>query len=232
VVSQMRNRFLLSVAALSALVATDLRAAQTPLRPCEQYENILRTDPNNLEAAANLGRCTLRDEELVAPGGDSTRLAFRTSWTPALRALRRAVAADPSYARAYGPLFRMLFAEMRDACSGLTGQCLHVAPILWQGDSVLTPPRLVVQGAAPSDTYREAAAETRATEHASLIEARSLAERWLAIAPNDRRPHEYLGRALLLLGDSVAASNAFERAAELGRHRAAAHSSGTGSRRW
>jgi len=112
----------------------------------------------------------------------------------------------------------MLFSETRDGCSRVTSQCLHVAPVLRRGDSLLTPPRLVarISPTNSTDTYREVTAETRATDRASLLEARSLAERWLSVAPNDRRPREYLGRALLLLGDSMAASIAFERAAELG----------------
>jgi hypothetical protein len=85
-----------------------------------------------------LGRCTVRDEEMVAPDGDSSRLAFRSSWTTALRALRHAVELNPGYVPAYQPLFFILFAETRDGCWHATGMCSHVASIVRDGDSVIT----------------------------------------------------------------------------------------------
>src|SRR5262249_11735264 len=66
------------------------------------------------------------------------------------------------------------------------------------------------------DTYDEASRESIAKGRANLTEAREHAERWLAVAPNDRRPREYLGRARLRLGDPAAAASELERAAALG----------------
>ncbi|MBW8839088.1 MAG: hypothetical protein JF602_04420 [Gemmatimonadetes bacterium] len=84
------------------------------------------------------------------------------------------------------------------------------------GDSVITIPRLVHLNVPGVDTYDEVIRESRASSRASLEEARALAERWVAVAPNDRRSHEYLGRALLNLGAYPAASAELERAASLG----------------
>jgi tetratricopeptide (TPR) repeat protein len=211
----MQNRYLLSVVAFCAVVAPKLRAIQRTPPSCEQYQAAVLADPNNLEAAVTLGRCTVRDESMIAPDGDSTRLMFRTSWGPAIRALRHAVALNPSYSPAYRPLFRMLFAETRDGCSYITGECLHVAPVLRSGDSMLTVPRLVRSNEFPG-TYGEVTQEAQATRRENLTEASELAQRWVAVAPNDRRPHEYLGQALLRLGDVAPAAEELERAAALG----------------
>jgi tetratricopeptide (TPR) repeat protein len=48
------------------------------------------------------------------------------------------------------------------------------------------------------------------------MEARALADRWASATPNDPRPHENLGRALLRLGEFEAATTALQRAATLG----------------
>ena len=212
----MQSRYLLIVAASCTLCAPDVRALQRPPEACDQYRAALRVDTNNLDAASSLGRCSVRDYEMIAPGGDSTRLMFRSSWSSALRALRHAVEHDPSYSRAYGPLFAILLAETRDGCSFATGECGYVSPVLRDGDSVITKPRLVRLNVPGVDTYEEVVRETQASRRPSLIEARAVAERWASVSANDRRPHEYLGRALLALGNFAAASAALERAATLG----------------
>jgi hypothetical protein len=134
----------------------------------------------------------------------------------ALLALRHAVEVDPSYTRAYRPLFSILFAETRDGCSSATGVCSHVASNVRDGDTVITTPRLVRLNLPGIDTYDEVTRETHAKGRANIAEARALAERWANVAPNDYRPHEYVGRALLRLGDPAAAANELERAALLG----------------
>jgi len=215
----MQSRSLLRVAVCSMLLAPDLRALQTVVPPspaCDRYVAAVQADSTNLDAAARLGRCSFDDWVMIAPGGDSTRLMFRSSWSIALRALRHAVELAPTYRAAYRPLFAILFAETRDGCSSVTGECWFVSPVKRDGDSVITIPRLVDLNVPGVDTYDEVARESRASSRASLEEARALAERWVAAAPNDRRSHEYLGRALLILGDHRAASVQLERAATLG----------------
>lgn len=212
----MPNRCLVSLAACCALSSSSLGAQQRAPTPCDQYEAAVKADPKNLGAAVSLGRCGFRDYEMVAPQGDSSRLAFRSSWTTALRALRHAVELDPSYTSAYRPLFAILFAETRDGCSFVTGQCTHVAAVVREGDSVITTPRLVRLNVPGIGPYDEVIQESRAKNRANLSEARGLAERWATVAANDWRPHDYLGRALLRLGDSAAAANELERAAALG----------------
>lgn len=213
----MQHRRLLCLTILGVLFGPDLRALpQRSPAPCDQYQAAVRTDPKNVEAAARLGRCLVRDAEMIALGGDSTRMVFRSSWPTALRALRHAVELDPGNSRAYRPLFRILFAEERDGCSSVTGDCRFVAPVLREGDSVVTVPRLVILNRPGLDTYEEVFRESQATRRANLTEARALAERWRAVAPNDPRPHEYLGQALLPLGDPVAATAELEYAATIG----------------
>jgi tetratricopeptide (TPR) repeat protein len=212
----MRTSRLVSLAAFFVLLAADLHALQRPPASCDQFQAAVQADPKNLEAAANLGRCTVRDYEMIALGGDSTRLVFRSSWSSALRALRHAVELEPSYARAYRPLFAILFAETRDGCSSVTWECRHVSPVLRDGDSLLTIPRPVRLNVPGLDTYEEVVRESQASRRANLTEARALAQRWLIVAPSDRRPHEYLGRALLGLGDPAGAIRELEIAATLG----------------
>src|SRR5688500_14848501 len=105
----MPNHHLLSLTALGVLSTGELRALQRAPEPCDRYHAAVQADPRNVDAAASLGLCSVRDEEMIAPGGDSTRMVFRSSWSIALRALRRAVELEPSYSRAYQPLFRILF---------------------------------------------------------------------------------------------------------------------------
>ena len=212
----MHVRWLLIQAVVSAVASHDLRALEQSASPCAQYEAQVRANPTDLAAAASLGQCARRDFEMIAPGGDSARLAFRTQWTPALRALRHAVVVDPSYGRAYGPMFYMLFAETRDGCSRATGVCSHVASIIRDGDSLITVPRRVPEVTNNMSPYDEAVRETLSRQRASLNEARTLAERWASVAPNDYRPHEYRGRALLRMEDFASAADVLEHAALLG----------------
>lgn len=212
----MQSRCLLSLAVLSVLAASEAQGLQRPPEECTEYEALVRADSSDLEAASRLGRCSVRDYEMMAPGGDSARLVFRSSWSVALRSLRRAVQRDAGYSRAYAPLFRILFAETRDGCSFVTGICTHVSPVLRDGDSVITVPRLVHLNGPKPDTYDEVVRESQSTRRANLTEAVALARQWARVAPDDRRPHEYLGRGLLHLGDPVAAATELEYAAVLG----------------
>ena len=182
----MRSRCL-SILAFCVLVAPDLRA-QTPPRACDQFHAAVRADSNNLDAAASLGACSVRDYEMIAPGGDSTRMVFRSSWSNALRALRHAVEVDPRYSRAYRPLFAILFAESRDGCSSVTGECGYVSPVVRDGDSVITILRRVRLNVPGVDTYGDVVRESQANRRTSLTEARRVAERWASVAPNDPRP--------------------------------------------
>ena len=211
----MRGWHVLGLTAVSALVALRPSMSQRPPEACDQFEAALRADPKNLDAAASLGRCAVRDYEMIAPGGDSSRLVFRSSWSTALRALRHAVELDPTYANAYRPLFRILFAETRDGCSFVTGDCRYVAAVLRDGDTIVTVPRLVVLNVVP-DPYAVVVQQSQATRRENLIEARDIARRWAAVAPNDPRPHEYIGQALLRLGDAAGAANELELAAAMG----------------
>jgi tetratricopeptide (TPR) repeat protein len=213
----MPARYVVLPVAVCCFIVPELAALQQvgAPEPCDQDEAAVRADSRNLEAAARLGRCAGRDYEMIAPGGDSSRLTFRSSWTTALRALRRAVELDPTYRPAYRPLFRILLATTRDGCWSTTGQCMHVSPVLRVDDSLVTVPRPVRNNPHPS-TYDEVWFESQATQRANLTEARTIAERWAAAAPDDREPHEILGRVLLDLGEPEAASRELELAATLG----------------
>jgi tetratricopeptide (TPR) repeat protein len=193
-----------------ALLAVQLEAQRAP-ESCERYAAAARADSSSAQALYRLGRCAYRDYEMVAPNGDSTQLAFRSSWTTALRALRRAVTLDPAFAPAYRPLFAILFADTRDGCSSVTGLCSHVAPNVRVGDTLVTVPRLVSQR-----SYGAVLREAAASKRANLLEAREVAARWTVVAPNDAAPHAELGRALLRLGDAMPAADELERAAALG----------------
>ena len=212
----MQRCCLLGLATFCTLSAPNLSALQRAPASRDQFQAAVRADPTNLDAASSHGQCSVRDYEMIAPGGDSTRMVFRSSWSEALRAPRHAVELDPGYSRAYRPLFFILFlfAEARDGCSSISWECRHVSPVLRDGDSVLTIPRPAHMNGP--DTYEEVVRESRATRRANLTEARTLAERWAAVVPNDRRPLEYLGQTLLRLGDAAAAAVELEYAATPG----------------
>ena len=123
---------------------------------------------------------------------------------------------DARYSRAYRPLFRILFAETRDGCSFTTGLCLYVSPVVRDGDSVITIPPRVRLNVPGVGTYADVVRESQANRRTSLIEARELAKKWAGVAPNDPRPHQYHGRALLELGEYSAAATELELAATLG----------------
>ena len=212
----MHYRCLVALTAFTVVFAGEVPALQRAPARCDQYEAALRANPSNVDAAASLGRCSFADYEMIAPGGDSAHLVFRSSWSTALRALRHAVQLDPGNSRAYQPLFRILFAETRDGCSSVTRECRFVSPVVRAGDSILTIPRPVVLNRPGLDTYEEVIRESQTTRRANLTEARTLAERWVAVSPHDRRPHEYLGQALLNLGDPAAATKELEYAATVG----------------
>jgi tetratricopeptide (TPR) repeat protein len=198
-----------------ALSATDLHALQRAPEPCDRYEAAISNDPANREAAVRLGQCAIRDYEMIAPGGDSTRLMFRSNWNTPLRALRSVVDLDPAYDRAYRPLFRMLLSETRDGCSFITSRCVHVSSVRRDGDTLVTIPMRVIEG-PDVEPYDDVVRESQTNWGPSMVEIRTRAERWAAAAPNDYRPYEYIGRALLRLGETDRAVDALERAAAMG----------------
>ena len=57
----MRAWQILGLTAASALSALQPGLSQRPPQACDQFEAALRTEPNNLDAAASLGRCAVRD---------------------------------------------------------------------------------------------------------------------------------------------------------------------------
>src|SRR5580765_6386394 len=110
----MSTRSLLAFIAFCPVVASRCLSAQPASATCEQLETAVRANHNDLDAAVALGRCVVRDEQIILASGDSSRPSFRSSWATAVRGLRRAVRTSPALATAYRPLMRMLFAEMRD----------------------------------------------------------------------------------------------------------------------
>jgi tetratricopeptide (TPR) repeat protein len=132
-----------------------------------------------------------------------------------LRALRHAIQINPTFDRAYRPLFRILFAETRDGCSSVTWECRYVSPVLRDGDTIITVPRRVVMNAS-TDTYEQAVQQSQDTRRANLVEAREVAMRWLAAAPQDPEAHQYLGQSLLHLANAEGARVHLELAASLG----------------
>ena len=211
----MRRSLVLASMTLISFAAPGATDAQRPAEACDRLESAFRAAPDDIAAAAAFGRCAARDEEMVAPDGDSTRLVFRSSWTSALRALRRVVQVNPTYGRAYRPLFRILFAESRDGCSWIIGACEYVSPVIRDGDTIITIPRRVVTNAS-ADTYEQVVQQSQETRHANLVEARDIAVRWAAAAPQVAEAHAYLGRAILRLGNADSARVELELAASLG----------------
>jgi tetratricopeptide (TPR) repeat protein len=69
---------------------------------------------------------------------------------------------------------------------------------------------------ASTDTYEQVVQQSQDTRRANLVEARQIAMRWLAAAPQDPEAHQYLGQSLLRLANAEGARADLELAASLG----------------
>jgi len=185
---------------------------------CDAYMSLVRADSTDVEAWYNVGECSYHDPQVVAIGGDTTRLAFRGNWNTALRAFRRTLELDPTYHLAFAHIPDILQADQRAGCTPPAGQngcpqSTYLAQVIRDGDSlVLTP---VPAGDAAAQAAQAAAAQRTGTRHANLTLARDLAAAWVQAGPDEPRAHLALGRALLRTGDLAGADRELHRGASL-----------------
>ena len=187
---------------IAGLVAT---AGHDYPRACESFGSLVHSDSSDVEALYGFGMCLFSDDlvEPVIPG-DTSRLRFRTNWNAALHAFRRAIIIDPTFHLAFDPIVTILTAPARGGCarseittcSDSSNHSLYVAPVLRQGDTLVTIPRggfkttieVIVEGSRAS------------APRANIEAARAAAADWAAAGPTEGRAHKNLARLLLRLG--------------------------------
>jgi eukaryotic-like serine/threonine-protein kinase len=191
---------------------------------CRIFEAMIRTDSLDVEAWYNFGECNYHDLGVLPVGGDTTRLAFRSSWNTMLRAFRKSLELDPTYHLAFQHIQDALLTGARPGCRINPGetQCAPQsgglgAVIRRAGDSLVTVPvnAASLEGAREQTTHQVEAGITR-VRHQNLLEARRAAEDWLAAAPGETRPRVAYTRILLRLGQ-VRAADSVSRLVEANR---------------
>jgi len=178
---------------------------------CQTYTALLRADSSDVEAWYNLGECNYHDQQVLAAAGDSTQLAFRSSWNTAMRAFQRALELDPSYHLAYSHIPDILLVERRIGCRSTAAdancQPPHVARVLRHADTLVTIPVLPTDLAALARQGDSAVAQ--AVWRTNLQQNRVFAQAWVNAGPAEPRAHIALARALLRSGNIGEASREF-----------------------
>ncbi|MDO8665784.1 MAG: hypothetical protein Q7J79_04180, partial [Gemmatimonadales bacterium] len=178
---------------------------------CGAYGSLVRADSSDVEAWYNFGECSYHDPEVIALGGDTTRLVFRGSWNNALRAFRKALELDPTYHLAFAHIPDILQSDQRGGCrpesAGQDCTVPYVAVVLRGGDTLVTAP--VPQATGSEETARQLAEAARTNaRRANYLQAVEIARAWVdagAGRPEPRARAAY-GRALLRTGNLQAAA--------------------------
>jgi TolB-like protein len=174
---------------------------------CTIFGHMVQADSTDVEAWYELGECSYHDPVVVAVGGDSTHLAFRSSWNTMLRAFRRTLDLDPTYHLAFQHIQDALLSGNRSGCL-LRGTAETCSPqnsgvqgtLRRSGDSLLTEP--VNSAVNPQAVMAQQLDAVR--QHArrqNLEDARRGALAWLAAGPTESRPRMAYARILLRLGE-------------------------------
>jgi eukaryotic-like serine/threonine-protein kinase len=183
---------------------------------CEIFGKLVRADSTDVEAWYNLGECSYHDQIVVPVPGDSTRFVFRGDWNTMLRAFRRTLELDPTYHLAFQHIQDALLVSTRGGCRYVPGADLCAEEntsfqsyLRRSGDSLLLIPVNVRNTAALIQQAVAARQEGARTQN--LLEARRVAEAWLAAGPNELRPRIAYGKILLRLGEVALADSTFRR---------------------
>jgi TolB-like protein/tetratricopeptide (TPR) repeat protein len=176
-------------------------------RACDAYASIVSKDSSDVEALYGYGLCLASDDMVIAVGGDTTRLQYRSNWNTAIKAFRRALAVDPTFHLAFDPMVSLLTAPVRngcrhaevvETCADTTRQARYSTAPIRSGDSLVTIPRAMGAGAAPIDQLLQTMRASPSRE--SFEAARQAAADWVAAGPNEGRAHKSLSRLLSKLG--------------------------------
>ncbi len=173
-------------------------------RACELYAPLLRADSDDVEALYNFGECNYHDMIVAPVPGDTTQLAFRSSWNASLHAFRRVLSLDPTYHLAFQHVQDVLLASIRLGCHPPAGatSCVEGSnspgAVRRQGDSIATVPFSFANRA--SFEAQVAAARRDRSRQRNLEEARQAALDWVQAGPSEPRAKMAYGRILLLSG--------------------------------
>jgi tetratricopeptide (TPR) repeat protein/TolB-like protein len=180
---------------------------------CERYSSLLRADSGDVEAWYNLGECNFHDEQVAPASGDSTRMVFRGDWNLAARAFRRTLELDPTYHLALQHIPDMLEAPARGGCRGTpcSAQNNYLAAVLREGDSLLTTPVRATEGQELGRQFLEASRTN--SRYLNLVQARRVAQEWVAAGPNEPRARRTLAHLMLRTGDLAGAERMYAQVA-------------------
>jgi tetratricopeptide (TPR) repeat protein/TolB-like protein len=205
-----------------ALIAGQLAMAQEDYpRACDVYGALVRNDSADVEALYGLGECNFHDDVVLPVGGDSARLAFRSSWNTTLRVNRRILEFDPTYHLAFQHIQDALTAGARPGCRPVAGQsrCGEgrtplMAVLIRSGDSLQAVPVSLADG---GHAFQAQALEALhgGSVRRNLILARDIALQWVAAGPNETRARIACGGVLLRLGDIESADAQLRMAREV-----------------
>jgi len=192
------------IAGLLALVSHDLP------RAVDAYGRLVAADSSDVEALYGYGT-SLMSDDLVEPlvPGDTSLMRFRSSWNGALHSFRRAIVIDPTFHLAFDPIVSMLTAPARGGCArtdlttcaDTSNRARYLAPVLRQGDSLVTIPR----GGFRSQIELMMEGSKASSPRANIEAARIAAADWAAAGPTEGLAHKHLARLLLSLGRPVEA---------------------------
>lgn len=171
-------------------------------RACEVFAPLVARDSTDVEALYMLGECSFHDSYVKPLPTDSTRGAFRSSWTRAVRLLTRVLELDPNYHQAFEHILDVLRVDIRVGCLNFTpgSPCDAVSAMVFRdADTVRT---IAIRRDLNESAWRKDV--DRAAEDGSyrrnLAEALRIAQDWVAADPAEARAHIGLARVLLALG--------------------------------
>ena len=182
-------------------------------KSCDTYSGLLQADSSDTEAWFGLGDCLFHENTIEAVGGDTTRLRFRADGNGLIRAFERVLRMDPTYHLAYQHIIDALVLERHpNVCYAATpgARCtVHTAFMIRSGDTIVAVPVPVADTArlrAQAEEYVRTSSRRR-----NLELARTFAEAWVQVAPNEAQARRGLARILVLQGHFAEAEAELQR---------------------
>ena len=176
---------------------------------CRIWGRMAAEDPYDFVAWYGWGDCLRRDDSVIRSTRSPTGWRFRSSYHQALKAYRRAFQLLPSIHRSFRAesfasvrrLFEPSANDLRSGRAVLPDTTTFLAPLSWQGDSLLLipiPSWKVAQGhSTVTSTTRAAVRHQRESFH-------EVASGWVAAFPRSAEALENLALSLDVLGDRSA----------------------------
>ena len=183
-------------------------------KSCETYSGLLQADSTDTEAWFGLADCLFHENTIEAIGGDTTRLRFRADGNGLIRAFERVLRMDPTYHLAYQHIIDALALERHpNVCYAPSpgARCtVYTAYMIRSGDTIAHLPVPITDTArlrAQADEFVRTS-----SRRLNLALARTFAEAWVQVAPNEAQARRALARVLVLQGHYAEAEAELQRA--------------------